>query len=123
MRFIAKSPSAARPSLLTAGCANVHLSCHCADFALLYGKGEALSPFRRVFWALLARSPGRPEIGPPRPGQRLRLGPAPGRDPGVIAGQESFRDRLALELLRTGILRGFQQPFRKASIPPGSQLA
>src|ERR1700682_3919836 len=106
MRFIAKSPSAARPSLLAAGCANVHLSCHCADLALVYGKGAALSPFRRAFWAFLAL--GRPEIGPPRPRQGLGLGLPPGRDPGVVPGQQDFRDRLALELLRAGILRVFQ---------------
>ena len=44
-----------------AGCANVHLSCHCADLALVYGKGWALSPVRRVFWAFLASPVGLAE--------------------------------------------------------------
>src|SRR5665213_2865013 len=106
MRFIANSPSAARPSRQGAGCANVHLSCHCADLALLYGKGGALSPFRRVSWAFLAgpclsRSGlglfGGPKVRPPRFGQGLGLGLAPGGDPGVVAGGEDFRDRKSLE--------------------------
>src|SRR5229473_5879395 len=112
MRFIAKSPSAARPSPLAAGCANVHLSCHCADLALLYGKGRGLSPIRRVFWAFLAgpclNLPGGPKIGPSRPCQGLRLGATPGRDPSVVAGDKNLRNRLALELLRAGKLRVFQ---------------
>src|ERR1700676_3676033 len=108
MRFIAKSPSAARPSRSGAGCANVHLSCHCADLALVYGKGSGLSPFRRAFWAFLALGPGHPEIGPPRPRQGLGLGLAPGCDPGMVPRQQGFRDRLALELLRAGILWVFQ---------------
>src|ERR1700716_4247162 len=108
MRFIAKSPSAARPSRQGAGCASVPLSCHCADLALLYGKGNALSPIRRAFWVFLALCLGRPEIGPPRLGQDLSLCLPPSRDLGVIAGQQDFRDRPALELLRTRILRVFQ---------------
>src|ERR1700730_8046012 len=112
MRFIAKSPSAARPSLLAAGCANVHLSFHWAELAFPYGKGSGLSPFRRVFWAFSASPclnlPDGPQIRPSRPRQRFRLGPAPGRDPGVFAGDENLRNRLAFELLRAGILRVFQ---------------
>src|SRR5437879_12951935 len=107
MRFIAKSPSAARPSLRGAGCANVHLSCHCADLALLYGKGRALSPFRRVFWAFLTGSRG-PKIRPPRPRKGFGLSLTPGGDLGVVARGEDFRDRHALEGLRAGILRVFQ---------------
>src|SRR6267142_1074771 len=108
MRFIAKSPSTARPSRSDAGCTGVLLSCHCADLALVYGKGNGLSPFRRAFWAFLALGPGSQEIRPPRPRQGLGLGLAPGRDPGVVSRQQDFRDWLALELLRTGILRVFQ---------------
>src|SRR5258708_26218458 len=108
MRFIAKSPSTARPSRSGAGCASVPLSCHCADLALVYGKGSGLSPFRRVFWTFLALGPGDQEIGPPRPRQGFGLGPAPGRDPGMVPRQQDLRDRLALELLGAGILRVFQ---------------
>src|ERR1700737_3997355 len=97
MRFIAKSPSAGRPRRAGAGCANGPLSCHCADLALVYGKGSGLSPFRRAFWAFLALGSGPPEIGPPRPRQGLGLGLAPGRDPGMIPRQQDLRDRLALE--------------------------
>src|SRR4030088_3710003 len=104
MSFIAKSPSAAPPSLLAAGCANVHLSCHCADLALVYGKGAALSPFRRAFWAFLAL--GRPEIGPPRPRQGLGLGLPPSRDPGVVPGQQDFQDLLAPRDPRGGVCAG-----------------
>src|ERR1700677_4757583 len=102
MRFIAKSPSAARP----ARAARV-FGYPCADLALVYGKGWALSPVCRVFWAFLADFDG-PQIGPFGPGQGLRLGQAPGRDPGMVAREQNFRDRLALELLRAGILRVFQ---------------
>src|ERR1700686_4686335 len=107
MRFMVNSPSAARPSReMRAGCASVGLSC--ADLALVYGKGGPLSPFRRVFWRFLAAAFGRPEVRPPRPCQGLRLGQPPGRDLGVVAGVKDFRDRLAFELLRAGILRVFQ---------------
>src|SRR4030088_179459 len=34
-----------------AGCASVHLSCHCPDLALVYGKDRALSPICRAFRA------------------------------------------------------------------------
>src|ERR1700716_2838910 len=105
MSFITKSPSAARHSLRRRGLREPPLSCHCADLALVYGKGRALSPFCRAFWAFLAAGFGLPEIGPPRLGQGLGLGLPPGRDPGMIAGQQGFRDRLALEFLRPGILR------------------
>src|ERR1700738_4692226 len=108
MRFIAKSPSAARPSPPGAGRANAHTGGHCAELALVYGKGSGLSPFRRAFWAFLALGSGPPEIGPPRPRQGLGLGLAPGRDPGLIPRQQDLRDRLALERLRAGILRVFQ---------------
>src|SRR6202166_556471 len=108
MRFIAKSPSAARPSRSDAGCTGVLLSCHCADLALVYGKGNGLSPFRRAFWAFLALGPGSQEIGPPRPRQGLGLGLAPGCDPGMIPRLQDFRDRLGLGLLRASILRVFQ---------------
>src|SRR6476620_105024 len=114
MRFIAKSPSAARPSRQGAGCASVPLSCHCADLALVYGKGRVLSPVRRGFWAFLALGPGYHEIGPPRPCQGLGLGAAPGCDPGMIPGGKDLRYRPAFELLRTGILRVFQEPVGKA---------
>src|SRR5258708_484172 len=109
MRFITKSPSATRPSHPSRrGLRERPLSCHCTDLALVYGKGRALSPFRRAFWAFLALGPGRPQIRPSRPCQGLGLGLPPGSDPGVVAGSEDFRDRLTLELLRTGILRVFQ---------------
>src|SRR3979411_3154150 len=108
MRFITKSPSAARHSLKRRGLRERPLSCHCADLALVYGKGRALSPFCRAFWAFLAAGFGLPEIGPPCPGQGLGLGLPPSRDPGVVAGQQDFRDRLAFERLWTGILRVFQ---------------
>src|SRR6202047_3127413 len=63
--------------------ASIRLSC--ADLAPVYGKGRALSPFRRGFWRLLAAVFGRPKVGPPRLGQGLRLGEPPGRDSGVVA--------------------------------------
>src|SRR5664279_1187127 len=101
MRFIVKSPSAARPS---AGCASVPVSCHCTDLALVYGKGCGLSPVPTAFWAFLGAGFGRPEVGPPQFGQGLGLGLSPGCDPGVVAGNQHFRDLLALERLRAGIL-------------------
>src|SRR5260370_41972240 len=107
MRFIAKSPSAARPSRSGAGCASVLLSCHCADLALVYGKGSGLSLFRRAFWAFLALGSGYQEIGSPHPRQGFGLGLSPGRDPGMVPRQQDLRDRLALEFLRAGILRVF----------------
>src|ERR1700686_5113486 len=107
MRFMVDSPSAARPSRgMRAGCASIGLSC--ADLAPVYGKGRALSPFRGVFWRFLAAVFGHPEVRPPRPRQGFRLGQPPGGDLGVVAGVEDFRDRLAFELLRAGILRVFQ---------------
>src|SRR5712671_3339749 len=134
MRFIVKSPSAARPSRQSAGCAGVRLSCsaysakvdtgfakrirainelehflaanrnatlpenaRCADLALVYGKGRGLSPVPGAFWGFLAAGFGRPEVGPPHARQGLGLGLPPGRDPGVVAGNQRFGDRLALE--------------------------
>src|SRR5580692_9031267 len=99
MRFIAKSPSAARP----ARAARV-FGYPCADLALVYGKGWALSPVCRVFWAFLVDLDG-PQIWPFGPGQGFGLGLPPGRDPGMVARQQDFRNRLAFEFLRTGILR------------------
>src|SRR5580704_4651424 len=146
MTFIAKSPSAARPSQKERGLRGVFVypvaripqkwapvlrkeyapfqrfehflaanrnatlpeNARCADLALVYGKGCRLSPVRRVFWTFLALFPGRPEIRPPRFGQGLGLGLTPGRDPGMVAGQQDFGDRPAFEHLRTGVLRVFQ---------------
>src|ERR1700737_1599437 len=122
MRFIAKSPSAA-PKPSRRGLRERPLSCHCADLALVYGKGSRLSPIRRVFWAFSTPGLGPPEVRPPRPRQGLGLGLPPGRDPGVVAGQQDFRDRLALELLRTGILRVFQEAVGKAFVGPGDEFS
>jgi hypothetical protein len=36
------------------GNATLPENARCADLALVYGKGGGLSPFRRVFWAILA---------------------------------------------------------------------
>ncbi|MGC2809210.1 MAG: hypothetical protein WA303_02405, partial [Bradyrhizobium sp.] len=58
MRFIAKISIGGAPQPVGRGCANVHLSCHCADLALLYGKGPPLSPVCRAFWAILAGAHG-----------------------------------------------------------------
>src|SRR5580698_295979 len=102
MRFIAKSPSAARP----ARAARV-FGYPCADLALVYGKGRTLSPVCRVFWAFLVEFDG-PQIRPFGPGQGFGLGQAPGRDLGMVAREQDFRDRLTLEFLRPGILRVFQ---------------
>src|SRR5713101_1100058 len=107
MRFIAKSPSA-RPARPARAARVFVYPANCPDLALVYGKGCGLSPFRRVFWGFLAPCPGYQEIGPPRPGQGLGFGPAPGCDPGMVARQQDFRDGLAFELLRAGILRAFQ---------------
>jgi hypothetical protein len=38
------------------GNATLPENARCADLALVYGKGGGLSPFRRVFWAILAKS-------------------------------------------------------------------
>src|SRR5664279_1023312 len=105
MRFIAKSPSAARPAW-QARAARTSIY-PCADLALVYGKDSALSPFRRVFWAFLVGLDD-PKIRPTRFCQGLSLGPAPRRNPGMVARQQDVGDRAAFELLRAGILRVFQ---------------
>src|ERR1700722_9720257 len=111
MRFTGKISIGGAPQPETARAARV-FGYPCADLAPIYGKANGLSPFRRVFWALLAAPwlelPGGPEIGPPRPSQRLGRGLPPRRDPGVVARQENLWNRPALELLGAGILRVFQ---------------
>src|SRR3954454_18876249 len=113
MRFIAKSPSAARRSPERRGLRLSPSILPLRGLAPVYGKAGTLSPIPRfwfcVFWAFLAGlCPCRPQIRPPELCQRLRLGEAPGGDLGMIAGNQDFRDRLALEMLRAGILRVFQ---------------
>src|SRR4051794_23111540 len=93
-----------------------------ADLALLYGKASALSPFRRAFWAILA-APDGPQVRPPFPRQRLGLRPPPGLDLPMVTGQQDLRDRAALEGLRPGIVRIFQQSVRKALLRPGFRLS
>src|ERR1700674_2400981 len=50
-----------------------------------------------------------PQIGPPLAGRPLRLAAAPRRHLAVITGNEHLGDRAALELLRPGVLRVFQE--------------
>ena len=45
---------------------------------------------------------GLPEVRPALAGEAFGLGAPPGRDPGVIAGTEDFRDGMALEELGSG---------------------
>ena len=66
---------------------------------------------------------GRPEVGPAFAGEPLGLGAPPGRDFGVVAGGQHLRDRPALEHLRPGILRVFQQPVGEALVRAGGLLA
>ena len=55
-----------------------------------------------------------PKIRPPLPRQPLGLGAPPGGDPAVVAAGENIRDAAALEELRAGVLRIFQQAGREA---------
>src|SRR3954451_20408204 len=104
MRFIAKSPSAARRSPERRGLRLRPSILPLRGLAPVYGKAGTLSPIPRfwfcVFWAFSAGF-CRPKIRPPELCQGLRLGQAPGGDPGVIAGNQDFGDRSALERLRT----------------------
>src|SRR5882757_8064102 len=66
---------------------------------------------------------GRPEVRPARFGQPFGLGPPPGPDLAMVAAGQDFRDGLALEQSRTGVVRVLQQPLGKALFRPGSLLA
>src|ERR1019366_6489802 len=79
-------------------------------WASFYDKARCLSPsrFGPVFGLFMGLI-GRPEVRAARGGQPFGLGPAPGRDLAVVAGNEHVRDRLALPDRRPGVLRVFQQ--------------
>ena len=89
-----------------AGCANsIYPACGFgAAIRQSPGFVTRLSCFLAAFGRLLIG----PQIRPPRPGQGLGLGPTPGRDLGMVAGNQDFRDRPALEHLRPGVLGVFQ---------------
>src|SRR6266403_3674932 len=112
MRFIAKSPSAARPAI-PARAARTSTILPLRGFGARIRHSLRLVTLCRVFWGFLPSGPGYQEIGPSRSRQGLSFDPAPGRDPGMVPGQENLGDRPAFELLRAGILRVFQKPVGK----------
>src|SRR5690242_9925619 len=117
MRFMANSPSAARQP----GCAKglyvwvgrasttKRWPCHPIRVLRLFG----------VFWPVLV---GRPEVRPAHLGQPLGLGPPPGLDLAMVAAGQDFRNGLALEQGRTGVVRVLQEALGKALLGPGSLL-
>src|SRR5829696_1378076 len=86
-----------------------------SGWASFYDKDWALSPFRtRILEPPGPRQMGGPEVRPPLTGEPFGFGATPGGDPGVIAGGEHVGDGIALEQLRPGVLRIFQQPLGEA---------
>src|SRR3974390_3648980 len=77
-----------------------------AEFRALWEPGSGL--WKRWLASVPCAICG-PEVRPALPGSALRLGPAPGGNLGVVAGNEDVRDRLPLQYRRPGGGRGFPE--------------